>query len=62
VVDFTVSCNGTTYRAFFWKKGSMVDLNTLIPPGSSLQVAVVDINDRGEIKGDGVPPGVPLAN
>ena len=41
----------------------MVDLNALIPSGSSLQLAdAEDINDRGEIAGIGVPPGVPLAN
>jgi probable HAF family extracellular repeat protein len=63
VVGGTVSCDGTILRAFLWERGSMVDLNTLIPPGSSLQLAnVEDINDRGEIDGIGVPPGVPLAN
>jgi hypothetical protein len=36
----------------------MVDLNSLIPPGSSLQLTfAVAINDRGEIAGFGVPPG-----
>ena len=40
----------------------MVDLNTLIPPGSSLQlVYAIGINDRGEIAGNGVPVGVPTA-
>lgn len=34
--------------------GSAVDLNTLIPPGSGLQITEADeINDRGEIVGDG---------
>ena len=38
----------------------MVDLNSLIPRNSSLQlVTALDINDRGEIAGIGVPPGVP---
>jgi hypothetical protein len=41
----------------------MVDLNTLIPSGSSLQLAIAnDINDRGEIDGIGVPSGVSLEN
>ena len=34
--------------------GPAVDLNTLIPPGSGLQVIEADrINDLGEIAGDG---------
>jgi probable HAF family extracellular repeat protein len=38
--------------------GPMVDLNSLIPPGSSLQLTfAVAINDRGEIAGFGVPAG-----
>ena len=41
----------------------MVDLNALISSGSSLQLAdAEDINERGEIAGIGVPPGVPVAN
>jgi hypothetical protein len=36
----------------------MVDLNTLIPSNSSLQLTfAVAINDSGEIAGFGVPPG-----
>jgi probable HAF family extracellular repeat protein len=38
--------------------GPMVDLNSLIPVGSSLQLTfAVAINDRGEIAGFGVPVG-----
>jgi hypothetical protein len=38
----------------------MVGLNTLIAPGSNLSLTyAVGINDRGEIGGFGVPPGVP---
>ena len=36
-----------------------IDLNTVIPPNSGLQlVRALSINDRGEIAGLGVPPGV----
>jgi probable HAF family extracellular repeat protein len=46
-------------HAFLWEKGGpMVDLNTLIPPYSSLTLVYgTAINDRGEIAGLGVPSG-----
>jgi probable HAF family extracellular repeat protein len=46
-------------HAFLWEQGApMVDLNTLIPPGASLDLTyAVAINDRGEIAGFGVPRG-----
>jgi probable HAF family extracellular repeat protein len=52
---------GVGEHAFLWEDGGpMVDLNSLVPPGSSLQLTyAVAINDRGEIAGFGVPPGVP---
>jgi probable HAF family extracellular repeat protein len=51
-------------HAFLWEHGGpMIDLNTLVPPGSGLQLTyAVAINDRGEIAGFGVPPGVPPEN
>jgi len=46
-------------HAFLWQHGGpMMDLNTLIPPGASLDLTyAVAINNRGEIAGFGVPPG-----
>jgi|HubBroStandDraft_2_1064218.scaffolds.fasta_scaffold16817_2 probable HAF family extracellular repeat protein len=39
-------------RAFLWQDGKMIDLNSLIPAGSTLTLQVAgDINDRGEIAG-----------
>jgi hypothetical protein len=39
---------------FLWENGSIVDLNTLIPPNSGLQLTrAVYINDRGEIAAQG---------
>ncbi len=44
-----------TNCAFLWENGSIVDLNTLIPPGSPLYLVYADhINDQGEIAGNGM--------
>jgi len=41
--------------AFLWEDDTIVDLNTLILPGSALYLTASDnINDRGEIAGSGV--------
>jgi probable HAF family extracellular repeat protein len=52
------TCNPFT-RAVLWENGEpAVDLNTLIPPNSPLQLKVAYlINERGEIVGEGGPPG-----
>jgi probable HAF family extracellular repeat protein len=44
-------------HAFLWEKGGpMVDLNTLIPANSGLELVTAEnINERGEIVGVGVP-------
>ena len=51
-------CGFTVRRAVLWEDGSIVDLNTLIPPASGIQVTLAEtINDRGEIAADGAPSG-----
>jgi len=58
VVGYSVACDFSSQRSFLWENGSMVDLNTLIPPNSGLElVETIAINDHGEIAGDGSPPG-----
>lgn len=58
VVGQSFSCDGSTVRSFLWENGSMVDLNTLIPPGSDVELVDTQaINDRGEIAGLAFPPG-----
>jgi probable HAF family extracellular repeat protein len=59
VVGESGDCNGIVLgHAWLWENGGpMIDLNTLIPPGSGIQLTHgVSINDRGEISGDGVLP------
>lgn len=48
-------------HAVLWDhSGRMLDLNTLIPAGASLDLTLaLAINDREEIAGIGVPPGYP---
>jgi probable HAF family extracellular repeat protein len=52
VVGHTCDVSDTYCSAYLWQNGVMTDLNTLIPPGSSLFLYYAgDINDRGEIVG-----------
>lgn len=58
VVGSSFDCCGNDLHGFLWENGGpIVDLNTLVPPGSGVTVLnAFDINDRGEIAGDGVLP------
>ena len=60
VVGGSSDCHNFLH-AFLWEEdGPMIDLNTLIPPNSGLQLThAVWINDRGEIVAHTVPLGVP---
>jgi probable HAF family extracellular repeat protein len=59
IVGVSVSCDRNTWRAFLWENGRMIDLNSQVPRGSSLSlVYALAINERGQITGLGVPPGV----
>ena len=58
IVGRSFSCDRSILRAVLWDKGSAIDLNTRIPADSSLRlVEAVDINNRGEIFGRGLPAG-----
>jgi len=52
------------FHAILWENGGPpIDLNTLIPPNSSLQLTnALGINDRGEIAGRGLPAGCQLVD
>ena len=58
VVGEVASSDFTEFRGFLWQAGGpMIDLNSLIPPGSDLQVVFPEtINDRGEIVGRALLP------
>jgi probable HAF family extracellular repeat protein len=61
IVNLDDSCDGPVYHPFLWENGSMVDLQTLVIPGSGITLScsrcgesAYNINDRGEIAGQGV--------
>jgi probable HAF family extracellular repeat protein len=58
IVGSSFNCDSNTLRSVLWDKGSIIDLNETIPPNSSLQLReTFNINDRGEIVGEGFPLG-----
>jgi probable HAF family extracellular repeat protein len=53
---------GTSVRAALWRSGAIHDLNDLIPPGSGWVLdRATDINDAGEIVGNGTLGGFSAA-
>jgi probable HAF family extracellular repeat protein len=57
IVGNAFSCDFSTIDAFLWEKDSIVDLNSLISPESSIHLAVASyIDGRGEIVAIGVLP------
>jgi probable HAF family extracellular repeat protein len=38
VVGDSLSCDGSAHHAFLWEDGELVDLDSLIPPGSTLEL------------------------
>ena len=58
IVGASFACDGSLARAVLWDKESIVDLNTVIPENSSLQLVEARyVNNRGDIAGRGLPAG-----
>jgi len=51
VVGQSIGVNGS--RAFLWENGVLKNLNDLVAPGSPFLIYANDINERGEIAGQG---------
>jgi probable HAF family extracellular repeat protein len=64
VVGFSSVDCAVNSHAFLWEDGQLIDLNIFNHSGSGLQQLLLayNINDRGEIAGLGVPPGVDPAD
>jgi probable HAF family extracellular repeat protein len=58
IVGQSDNCDGIPRHAFLWENGGpIVDLNTVIGPGSDLTLTLaVSVNDRGEIAGRAITP------
>ena len=53
----------TEQRAVVWDNGKIIDLSSQIPHDSRLRLVLAQqINNRGEIVGLGLPPGIPLSD
>jgi probable HAF family extracellular repeat protein len=59
VVGYSLPATGATTHAFIWTSAEgMLDLNTLIEPGSSWELVVANgVNDSGQIVGNGTING-----
>jgi probable HAF family extracellular repeat protein len=57
IVGSSDDCSGNNAHAFVWEKGSLIDLNTVVPAASGVLLTVaLSINERGEIAAQGVLP------
>ena len=57
IVGLSFACDFSVFNAILWEKGSMVDLNTLIPPTSPFHLFSASfIDDRGQIAAFGLLP------
>jgi probable HAF family extracellular repeat protein len=58
IVGNSSDCTNALHALLWEDGGPPIDLNTLIPPNSSLQLTNANnINEQGEIAGSGVPAG-----
>jgi len=58
IVGTSFSCEAGGENATLWEKGSVIDLNSFVPPSSDLHLTGDDmyINERGEIAGTATRP------
>jgi probable HAF family extracellular repeat protein len=63
IVGLSFSCDTGIARAVLWEEGAIIDLNTLVPANTNLTLAdAFNINERGEILCQCLPPGVQIQN
>jgi len=57
VIGYSTSANSSTNQAFFYANGVMLNMNTLAPGLSNIDVGSIRLNDAGQIAGTGMING-----
>jgi probable HAF family extracellular repeat protein len=56
ILGTSISCDFSTFKGVLWENGSVIDLNSFVPPESGFDIIgdVLYLNNRGDIAGNGL--------